>query len=280
MSSIRASAPRGHLRALRMALAASTGLLLVACAPKVQPSGLISTSGTFDFADDRDVKIRRGPDVSALEQVRKVWEAPTAGDAGATSPGAEVSSPTLSGATSFYDPASTKTLIFVIEYPGWGAGDALTGEDRVRLVLKLRQELEAFTRAFYDSPVLIRYFLLPDDPLASKSYPIYVESMVTQIGTGFGPARHVIGYGLGRTSIQVEGRFRVGSPKGPTLAEYAVRATHSGNPMNGLNVKVYSASYCLQFAVEEAAYKVMNRIKDLIPPPPLKDESKGSGKKA
>lgn len=224
------------------------GLLVAAgCVPRAVPTGYLQSYEGFDVTDYRDLKFRRGPDLDLLDSIRR-----------------EV---TWDGSLPAEDGATTKMLLFVIQAPGWQAADTLGDKDRDELLRTLRERFYTWVGRVYPYPTLMRYNLLPDDPLLRKARCVFVESCITHAGKGFGPARYIVGYGLGSVSLQVEGRLREGSPSGPVLGEFAIRVRHHGYPRFFWNPKVLSSLYCLKHAANETSWHLMRQLKIILPGP-------------
>jgi hypothetical protein len=158
-------------------------------------------------------------------------------------------------------------LLFVIQPPGWQAADSLDEKDREDLRRTLRERFYTWVGRVYPYPTLMRYNLLPDDPLLRKARCVFLESCVTHAGKGFGPARYIVGYGLGSVSLQVEGRLREGSPSGPVIGEFVIRVRHHGYPRLFWNPKVFSSLYCLRHAANESSWHLMRQLKIILPGP-------------
>ncbi len=255
----------------RLRAALSLGLLaylLAGCGAKVEPTGYFSSYQPFNVVDQRNVKLRGGPDLQALARVQSIGRSPD-------DEPRPVFSPTLQKSTD----ASTRILVIVIPPPDWKAGDAYTGQAREQLQRELRNALYYWTGETYPAPTMFRYHLLPDDPLTVKARPVYVRTAITRVKKGFPPARTplIAFLGLGAVSVQVEGEVREGAPDGPTLAQFAVRTRQSGVPtggffdgfLYGLSIypKAYSNLYCLRLGLNECAWRTLNNLKLLVPGP-------------
>jgi len=222
-------------------------LVVTGCVPRVVPSGYLQSYEGFDVTNYRDVKFRSGPELELLDTIRR-----------------EV---TWDGSVPVEDGATTKMLLFVIQAPGWQAADTLEERDREELLRTLRERFYTWIGRVYPYPTLMRYNLLPDDPLLRKARCIFIESSVMHAGKGFGPARYFVGYGLGSVSLQVEGRLHEGSPSGPVLGEFAIRVRHHGYPRLFWNPKVFSSLYCLKHAANETSWHLMRQLKTIVPGP-------------
>jgi hypothetical protein len=79
-----------------------------------------------------------------------------------------------------------------------------------------------------------------------------LELAITEIREGSGIARWLLGFFLGATTLQVEGRLR-SLPDRQILAQFACRVLFSGDSHFALNVKALSDRYCLRVSSDWAA---------------------------
>jgi hypothetical protein len=82
-----------------------------------------------------------------------------------------------------------------------------------------------------------------------KAYEL--ETCVTEVKKGFGLARWILGFYLGATTFQVEGRIR-SLPERKIIATFTYRLVFSGNSHTGLNPKSLFLRYCLRVSADWA----------------------------
>lgn len=279
---------------LRSLLALVAGLALGACAPSARTTGYLDSYENFDLTDSsfeldfRTMKVRSGPALAGFKAAKyltheqmKEREAKTAEQpthepepAAGNDPAPTTTKPVFKAVLADDSP-TTKALLFVVQPVLWRAGDIYEGSDREELVRESRERFYAWISRAYPPPTFIRYSLLPDDPLARKTNPIFVETAITDLGGGFGPARYLLGFGLGNSRYQLEGRFREGSPTGPVLAEFLISVSSNGYSQFGFNPRVFSNHYCLRRAANEIGYLLATEAKGIFPAAPYPEDWDG-----
>lgn len=89
-----------------------------------------------------------------------------------------------------------------------------------------------------------------------------LDLTVTHLKKGNGLLRYFIGFGLGQSDLQIEGRLYDHQTSHETIA-FAFRSRHAGNSYQGLNPRALSAKYCLQMSEQEAAISTSKLIRDI-----------------
>jgi hypothetical protein len=142
--------------------------------------------------------------------------------------------------------------------------------DKNDISQKLQNELGRFIQEyFYQALLMDNYY---DMILTKRSYLETYESLdyrivtldlaVTYIQKGSGFLRYFIGFGLGRSDIQVEGQFRQNKTDEEIMA-FTMRYQHMGNAHYALNPRALSANYCLRMSIEAVALKITTLVKDV-----------------
>ncbi len=255
----------------RLALLGALCAALAACSPPVKDTGYLDSYQNFDLANKRSVKIRS---TEALRQFTAPATAPSAETtpsllaAAAPSPTPGAAPAASAGATSSTPAPAEPPYIFVVLPTRWEAVTKLGQKERDDLQRLARDRIYTWIGRGYPPPTFIRFELLPGDPLLKKGRVVFVESCVTELKSGIGILRYLIGFGLGEVEMQIEGRLREKSPAGPVLAEYAIRVSHNGYPRMGINVKSLSDSYCFKHAANTCAYELVKYARKALQPPP------------
>ena len=102
----------------------------------------------------------------------------------------------------------------------------------------------------------LKGFMLPEGRVA------VLEMEVTHLRRGNGLFRYVIGYGLGRTDIQIEGRLKESST-GEEIFAFVAREHHEGYSYNGLNPRALSSRYCLKRSMQPIAKRISETMRDV-----------------
>lgn len=89
-----------------------------------------------------------------------------------------------------------------------------------------------------------------------------LELAITHMKKGNGLLRYMIGFGLGQTDLQVEGRVFDYKSQDEIFA-FAVRSRHSGNAYQGLNPRALSSKYCLRMSAQETAISVSKLFREV-----------------
>jgi hypothetical protein len=123
----------------------------------------------------------------------------------------------------------------------------------------------------YPHPVRVRWAFVPSDPLFDGYRIIHIETAVTHIKKGNGTSRFFIGYGVGATTMQLEGKFFEGPNKEKLLGEFALRNDHGGYPNGFLNPRVFKVYYCLKYAAEKILREYVEEMREFVPAVTPKD---------
>jgi len=172
----------------------------------------------------------------------------------------------------FSDPSSaltSPTHVVVIRKVEWRAGEALEPQvrdelrqllaERLRKQILLRKPGQTFLVRTEEDADLYRRHL--------GATVMRIDAAITSVDKGKGWQRHLIGGGLGDVKMVVEARAAL--PPYTPGQEYQVYlfTRTAGNPCSGLNVKVYSARYCLKICCEKAARSLAGHLVERIRPP-------------
>jgi|GEM_PF-573428 len=134
----------------------------------------------------------------------------------------------------------------------------------------LEKEISTFLRDYFYQALLKETYhdmiILSQDTLESyedtQSRINILELFITRLSKGSGFLRYFIGFGLGQSDLQVEGRLTEKSNDKEILA-FAIRHRHLGNSYQGLNPRALSGRYCLRFSVEESALNISRMIREV-----------------
>ena len=135
---------------------------------------------------------------------------------------------------------------------------------------KLRMEFERFLREYFYQG------LLKDNDenmiITKRSYLesfqkqglriVDMELVITRMKPGSGLLRYLVGFGLGKTDLQIEGRLKEHDEQKEIMA-FIMRYRHLGNSYNGLNPRALSGSYCLKMSIEKIALSITGQIREI-----------------
>lgn len=167
-----------------------------------------------------------------------------------------------------------RPVLFIVEKPKWLASYRFEEEREEDVLFTIRERFYRYLLRQYPHPVRVRYAYIPDDPVVQGYRVVSLETAITDIKPGVGWLRYVIGYGAGTTVMQLEGRLVEGDKQ---LAEFAIREEHAGYPNMLLNTNVFSSTYCLKYAAEEAVGKLAPEIRKTIPAAVWREDAERSG---
>lgn len=197
-------------------------ILISACTPLTLPPFFITEHPVFDYRNEKDLKMRISPSTSVLQPPQILFIAP------------------------------------------------IQWRDDKNISPELRRELEEFLREyFYQGLLSQNYFdmILTE----TKNIDLYrdmdlrlvtLEAAVTRIDKGIGLLRYFIGFGLGQSDLQVEGRLVENTTREEVMA-FVMRFHHTGNAYNGWNPRALSGRYCLRMSMESVALTITGLIKDV-----------------
>lgn len=142
-------------------------------------------------------------------------------------------------------------------------------EDRAHLYPSDQKDLGEFLRRYFyygllDESLNDMILLRKDDPgsYAGMQKRLGVmETSITHVRRGNGILRYFLGYGLGRTDIQVEGRV-TDFHSGEEIMAFVLRRYHEGNAYGGWNFRALSNEYCLRMSLEEIALNVADLLRN------------------
>lgn len=164
------------------------------------------------------------------------------------------------------DTTNVQPTLFIVPEPEWRVGKVNLNQaeiDDIRFTI--RERLYRYLLREYPHPVRVRYAYVPEDPLVTGYRVLTLQTAVTHVKTGWGPARYFLGYGAGGTTLQLEGRFVDDSPEQNPVAWFRIREDHGGYPMGFLNPRVFSATYCLKYASDKVIRKLTDDIRQTVP---------------
>lgn len=172
----------------------------------------------------------------------------------------------------FSDPSSaltSPTHVVVIRKVEWRAGEALEPRAREELRQLLAESLRR--QILLSKPG--QTFLVQTEEDADLyrrqlgATVMRIDAAITSVDRGKGWQRHLIGGGLGDVKMVVEARAAL-PPYAPGQEHQVYLFTRTaGNPYSGLNVKVYSARYCLKICCQRAARSLAAHLVERIRPP-------------
>lgn len=197
-------------------------LLLASCTPRTLTPAFISDEISFNYKNDKDLK---------------VWVSPTT------------------------DTLKPPEMVYVA---------AVQWVDDGNIEPPLKKELGNFLRQyFYHGLLRQNYFdiKLPQTEnlqLYTENKPrlLILETAVTRIRKGSGLLRYFIGYGLGQSDLQIEGRLREEFGGNEVMA-FVMRYRHLGNAYMGKNPRASSSRYCLRLSMEAVALTVTDLMKEV-----------------
>jgi hypothetical protein len=160
------------------------------------------------------------------------------------------------------DASSSETMLLVIEPVVWRSEMKVKRETRDRLLFTTRERLFRHALRNYQHPVHVRFNVAPDDPLTRMHRTVRLRAAITDCRGGNGLARFLIGFGMGCAALQVEGEL---VEDGQRIGEFAVRSLHGGYAHWGSNVMVLSDAYCLRYAADAAAARLMDELPNHLP---------------
>lgn len=98
-----------------------------------------------------------------------------------------------------------------------------------------------------------------DDP---ENQIFILELAITHMKKGNGLLRYLIGFGLGQTDLQVEGRLFDHKTLDEIFA-FTIRSRHAGNSYQGLNPRALSGKYCLRMSAQEMAITISRHLREV-----------------
>ncbi|MBN1901147.1 DUF4410 domain-containing protein [Candidatus Sumerlaeota bacterium] len=98
-----------------------------------------------------------------------------------------------------------------------------------------------------------------DDP---ENRIMILDLSITHLKKGNGLLRYMIGFGLGQTDLQLEGRLYDHRTAEEAMA-FAIRLRHMGNSYQGLNPRALSSPYCLRMSGQEAAISLSKLVREI-----------------
>jgi len=142
--------------------------------------------------------------------------------------------------------------------------------DKTGISPLLRKQLEDFLREYFYQEMLYENYrgmiLLKRDELGvyrdTDRRAASLKLGVTRVSEGNGFLRYLVGLGMGRTDLQVEG-ILVDESSGREIMAFVLRERHLGNSYNGMNPRCISARYCLRLSIEKAALTMGGIIREL-----------------
>ncbi|MGF1572768.1 MAG: DUF4410 domain-containing protein [Sumerlaeia bacterium] len=171
----------------------------------------------------------------------------------------------------FHTQENPKPVLFVVNKPKWTAVSRLDAGEVQDVAFTLRERIYRYLLRQYPHPARVRYAYIPDDQITKDYDVIFVDSTVTDIRTGNGVARYVLGYGAGATVIQAEGSFfqlKEGEPS--PLLDFALRQRHGAYPNGIFNTKVTDDAYCLKYGTEAMIEKLTTNLPNHFVTPELR----------
>lgn len=168
----------------------------------------------------------------------------------------------------FINQTTPKPILFVVNKPSWTAKSRLSLQEEEEVAFTLRERIYRYLLREYDHPARVRYAYIPDDQLTKDYELIFVDTTVTDIRTGNGVARYVLGYGAGATVIQVQGSFYRslnGEPK--PLLDFVLRQRHGAYPSGVMNTQVTDDAYCLKYGTEALVTKLTTALPEYLKVP-------------
>ncbi len=163
------------------------------------------------------------------------------------------------------DARTSQPMLLVIAEPQWAAPPVMQQDDRDEVRFVLRERLYRYALRAYPHPVRVRWAYDPRDPLTRNHRIVTLQTRITDVGTGNGLARYLLGFGLGAASVQFEGEFLEGAVERHPIGAFVVRTAHAGYSQWGMNPQVYLASYCAKYAIESGVWKVMEHLPEHLP---------------
>lgn len=160
------------------------------------------------------------------------------------------------------DTSSSETMLLVIEPVVWRSEMKIKRETRDKLLFTTRERLFRHALRNYQYPVHVRFNVAPNDPLTRMHRTVRLRAAITDSRGGNGLARFLIGFGLGCSALQIEGELVEHEER---IGEFAVRSLHGGYAHWGSNVMVVSDAYCLRYAADAAAGRLMDELPNHLP---------------
>lgn len=173
--------------------------------------------------------------------------------------------------SSFHVQENPRAVLFVINKPKWTAKSRLSPAEVEDVSFTLRERIYRYLLREYPHPARVRYAYIPDDVLTRDYEVVFVDTTVTDIRTGNGVARYVLGYGAGATVIQVEGRFsHIVEGQSVPLVDFALRQRHGAYPSGVMNTQVTDDAYCLKYGTEALVGKLTTTLPTYLRTPSLR----------
>ncbi len=195
---------------------------LCGCVAPVLPPGFIDNNPRFNYVDGKQLKVRITGDVNLLCPPDVVYIPPVKWR---NIPGI---APEL----------QEELASFLRDYVYQG----LLAENYYNMIMTKDARLDAYK--------LLNYRI------------VFLEVAVTRIRKGSGLLRYFIGFGLGRSDLQIEGCLRDSKTKRDIMA-FVMRYRHLGNAYQGFNPRALSGRYCLRMSIEAVALKITGIIKQI-----------------
>jgi uncharacterized protein DUF4410 len=195
---------------------------LYGCVSPVLPPREINTTMPFNYKNDKNLKMRVSRDIEKLRPSRVLYVAPVEWKEKKT----------------LFKRERKEIGKFLRNYFYQG----LLYENFHEMILTKRKNLEAFKDMGYRINRL--------------------EISITHINRGTGIYRYLIGFGLGSSDLQIEGKI-LDNESGEEIMSFVSRCRHAGNSYNGMNPRSLSGMYCLKMSIEEETIKITDIIKDI-----------------
>lgn len=240
-------------------LSALLVVLSSGCAKPIKPDGhLVGGYESFEWRDSPELKVRlySEPDLTFRPLLLTRDEAKRRQREGLAVP-----TPTMYQ----LDVTTSQPLLLVVDPPEWASELRLDEEVEEKMLFTLRERLYRYSLRQYPDPVRVRYAWTPKDTGFAGYRVIHLRTRVTDFNLGNGWARYLLGFGAGSSEVQIEGELVERVPEEDLLGEFVIREGHGGYAQWGINVKVFSGTYCLKYAIEEAVDKLMKSLPDMLP---------------
>lgn len=247
------------MRTLILAPLAALAFFAAGCTHPLRPTGYLPETATFDSVDTKIMQVgtAQPQDLSIDANFLTKNELRALAEEGKPVPD-------LAGLG--LDMNSVQPTLFIVNETQWLAGEVNLNEaERQDILFTVRERMYRYLLREYPHPVRVRYAYVENDPLVVGYRVLSLDTAVTHVKTGWGPARYFLGYGAGGTVIQLEGKFYEMPETEQPMAWFRVREDHGGYPMGFLNPRVFSATYCLKYASDKVIKKFTDDIRATIP---------------
>ncbi len=246
------------MSSLRLVLLLSLAATLFGCTFAVQDTGYLSDYSSFNMMDGEESKFRlyEEEDFSLDKYFLTKAQLREHEEAGTLPPDAMADGVDLS---------SAHPVLFIVDEPAWRTETRLEPAQESEVLFVIRERLYRFLLREYPHPARVRWAYAPSDPLFDGYRVIHIETAVTHVKKGDGMSRFFIGYGVGATTMQLEGKFFEGPNKDKLLGEFALRNDHGGYPNGFLNPRVFKVYYCLKYAAEKILREYVGELRNFLP---------------